>query len=246
MRLTDEATLPGRALVPLRQFRDTIEQLRAELPVARDQASPRAHARGERVRGRARARRFSREPGSAREPGRAAGGRCGLRGPRGGREPLGFPGPRGARLGDRSPERRRPRPADDAARSQGTRVRVGVPGRARGGAAAALAEHHERGGSRGGAPALLRRHDAGDGAAPPVVGAQPPGLRPAAGQPAEPVSGRDPARGGGAEAAASPRPLRGWSRRRSRDGAPTDAGSSGSQRAAVAPRRRPARSCVPA
>jgi DNA helicase II / ATP-dependent DNA helicase PcrA len=32
VRLTDEATLPGRALVPLRQFRDTIEGLRAELP----------------------------------------------------------------------------------------------------------------------------------------------------------------------------------------------------------------------
>ncbi len=32
VRLTDAATLPGRALVPLRQFRDTIEQLRDELP----------------------------------------------------------------------------------------------------------------------------------------------------------------------------------------------------------------------
>jgi DNA helicase-2/ATP-dependent DNA helicase PcrA len=32
VRLTDEAALPGRALVPLRQFRDTIEQLRSELP----------------------------------------------------------------------------------------------------------------------------------------------------------------------------------------------------------------------
>ena len=32
LRLTDEATLPGRALVPLRQFRDTIEELLAELP----------------------------------------------------------------------------------------------------------------------------------------------------------------------------------------------------------------------
>jgi DNA helicase-2/ATP-dependent DNA helicase PcrA len=30
--LTDEAALPGRALVPLRQFRDAIDQLRAELP----------------------------------------------------------------------------------------------------------------------------------------------------------------------------------------------------------------------
>ena len=32
VRLTDEATLPSRALAPLRQFRDTIEQLRSELP----------------------------------------------------------------------------------------------------------------------------------------------------------------------------------------------------------------------
>jgi DNA helicase-2/ATP-dependent DNA helicase PcrA len=32
VRLTDEAALPGRALVPLRQFRDTIEELRAEAP----------------------------------------------------------------------------------------------------------------------------------------------------------------------------------------------------------------------
>ena len=32
LRLTDEATLPGRALVPLRQFRETIEELLAELP----------------------------------------------------------------------------------------------------------------------------------------------------------------------------------------------------------------------
>ena len=110
---------------------------------------------------------------------------------------VGLPGPRGARLGDRSPERRRPRAADDAARGQGPRVRVGVPGRAGGGAAAALAQPHERGGPRGGAPALLRRHDPGDGAAAPVLGAQPPGLRPAAGEPAEPVPGRDPARGAG-------------------------------------------------
>jgi DNA helicase-2/ATP-dependent DNA helicase PcrA len=32
VRLTDDATLPGRALVPLRQFRDTMETLRAEAP----------------------------------------------------------------------------------------------------------------------------------------------------------------------------------------------------------------------
>jgi DNA helicase-2/ATP-dependent DNA helicase PcrA len=32
VRLTDEAALPGRALVPLRQFRDTVEGLRAEAP----------------------------------------------------------------------------------------------------------------------------------------------------------------------------------------------------------------------
>ena len=81
VRLTDEAALPGRALVPLRQFRDTIEQLRGRAAVARDQAPRRAHARDERVRGGARARRLPREPGPAREPGRAAGGRRGLREP---------------------------------------------------------------------------------------------------------------------------------------------------------------------
>jgi DNA helicase-2/ATP-dependent DNA helicase PcrA len=32
LRLTDEAALPGRALVPLRQFRDTVEELRGEAP----------------------------------------------------------------------------------------------------------------------------------------------------------------------------------------------------------------------
>jgi DNA helicase-2/ATP-dependent DNA helicase PcrA len=32
VRVTDEAALPGRALVPLRQFRDTVEALRAEAP----------------------------------------------------------------------------------------------------------------------------------------------------------------------------------------------------------------------
>ena len=33
VRLTDDAALPGRALVPLRQFRDGVEELRAEAPV---------------------------------------------------------------------------------------------------------------------------------------------------------------------------------------------------------------------
>ena len=116
-------------------------------------------------------------------------------------------------LRDRPPARRRAGAAHDPPRRQGAGVRVGLPGRAGGGPPAPLAQPHRRGRARGGAPALLRGHDPRHGAAPPVLGPQPPGVRPAARDRAEPLPRGDPGGGPGEErrrsSAVPPRPRRG-------------------------------------
>ena len=71
VRLTDEAALPGRALVPLRQFRETIEELRAEAAALGVRRLLERTLERTRLLGGARARGLAGEPGAAGEPGRA-------------------------------------------------------------------------------------------------------------------------------------------------------------------------------
>ncbi len=202
-RLLDEAALPSRALTPLRQFRETLQTLRAEAGGPQPPPADRARPRALRLRRGPRPRGHPGEPGPAREPRRAPLRRRRLRVARGGAQPRRLPRPGGARLRDRPPPRRRAGAAHDPPRRQGAGVRVGVPGRARGGPPPPLAEPHRRGRARGGAAAVLRGHDPGDGAAPPLVGPEPPGVRAAPGDRAQPLPRGDP--GGRARALGRPR-----------------------------------------
>ena len=152
---------PARALVAAAAFRETIETLRAEAP--RRGACASLVERVLELSGygaRPRPRGLAGEPGPAREPRRAARRGRRLRGARGRAPSLAGFLDRAALLSETDRLRDDvPGAADDAARRQGPRVRVGVPGRARGGPPAPLAEPDRRGRARGGAAAVLRRHD---------------------------------------------------------------------------------------